>query len=309
MAQISDACFTWLLHAQRSGLGNEKLTLAGLTLVLAAAVCHATWNFFVKRINAGAELVWLFSVLSLVLYLPLAVWIALRWAEVTLLALAAIAFSTLIHLGYFLLLQTGYRKGDLSLVYPTARATGPLLSATMAVLILGEALTPQIAAGGAIIIFGVLMLTNSRGQLGGEHAIASLGFGLGAGVLIGSYTVWDAWSVSVLLIPPLLLDYGNSIARTVLLAPVAYRRRDRVGEIWRVHRTGVMVIAIFSPLAYILVLYAMTFTPVIYVAPIRETSVLMGVLAGSLLLGEGHLRWRLSWAAVILVGVVLLASG
>ena len=289
-------------------LGAE-VTLAGLLLVLAAAVCHATWNIFVKRINAGAELVWLFSVVSLVLYLPLAIWVGLSWTGLTFLTFTAIAVSTLIHLGYFLLLQTGYRRGDLSLVYPTARATGPLLSTTMAVLILGEAVTPQIAAGGGIIIFGVLMLTNRRGRLVSEHALASLGFGLGAGILIGSYTVWDAWSVSVLLIPPLLLDYANAIARTVLLAPVAYRRWNRVIEIWQTHRVGVFVIAIFSPLAYILVLYAMTFTPVIYVAPIRETSVLMGVLAGSLLLGEGHLKWRLSWAVVILFGVVLLAAG
>ena len=289
-------------------LGAE-VTLAGLLLVLAAAVCHATWNIFVKRINAGAELVWLFSVVSLVLYLPLAIWVGLSWTGLTFLTFTAIAVSTLIHLGYFLLLQTGYRRGDLSLVYPTARATGPLLSTTMADLILGEAVTPQIAAGGGIIIFGVLMLTNRRGRLVSEHALASLGFGLGAGILIGSYTVWDAWSVSVLLIPPLLLDYANAIARTVLLAPVAYRRWNRVIEIWQTHRVGVFVIAIFSPLAYILVLYAMTFTPVIYVAPIRETSVLMGVLAGSLLLGEGHLKWRLSWAVVILFGVVLLAAG
>jgi drug/metabolite transporter (DMT)-like permease len=288
---------------------DSKLTLAGLLLVLTAAVCHATWNIFVKRINAGAELVWLFSVVSLVLYLPLAIWFAIGWTGLTLLTFTAIAVSTLIHLGYFLLLQTGYRKGDLSLVYPTARATGPLLSTTMAVLVLGESVTPQIAVGGAIIIFSVLMLTNRRGQIASEHAIASLGFGLGAGLLIGSYTVWDAWSVSVLLIPPLLLDYANAIARTVLLAPVAYRRWDRVIELWQTQRTGVFVIAIFSPMAYILVLYAMTFTPVIYVAPIRETSVLMGVLAGSLLLGEGHLRWRLTWAIVILFGVVLLAAG
>jgi len=295
--------------AKTSAFEGTRLTLAGLLLVLTAAVCHATWNIFVKRINAGAELVWLFSVVSLVLYLPLAIWFGLGWTGLTLLTFTAIAISTLIHLGYFLLLQTGYRMGDLSLVYPTARATGPLLSTTLAVLVLGEAVTPQIAVGGAIIIFSVLMLTNRRGRIASEHAVASLGFGLGAGLLIGSYTVWDAWSVSVLLIPPVLLDYANAIARTVLLAPVAYRRWDRVIELWRTQRTGVFVIAIFSPMAYILVLYAMTFTPVIYVAPIRETSVLMGVLAGSLLLREGHLRWRLTWAFVILFGVILLAAG
>ncbi|WP_425416973.1 hypothetical protein [Oricola indica] len=68
------------------------------------------------------------------------------------------------------------------------------------------------------------------------------------------------------------------------------------------------MIAIFNPLAYILVLYALTFTPVAYVAPMREVSVLLTVLAGSLLLGEGRLRPRLFWAAVILSGMTLLVT-
>ena len=94
-----------------------------------------------------------------------------------------------------------------------------------------------------------------------------------------------------------------------MLAPVAWRRRERVAQIWRDHRTGVLVIAVCNPLAYILVLYAMTFTPVVYVAPLRETSVLLTVLAGSLFLGEGNMKARLTWSAVILTGVSILATG
>ena len=178
----------------------------------------------------------------------------------------------MLHLGYFLLLQMGYRKGDLSLVYPTARAIGPLLSTTFAVLFLGETLSAQIALGGAIIIFGVLMLTGGVKRGSGQGAL-SLGFGVGAGLLIGSYTAWDAYAVSVLLIPPLLIDYVSSVGRSVLLAPIAYRRRRQVHTIWEDHKLGVVAVAVFNPLAYILVLVALTFTPVVYVAPIRELSV------------------------------------
>jgi len=284
------------------------MTLFGLALVLAAACCHATWNFFVKRINGGPELVWLFSILSVALYLPVAIVIFIT--EKPAFGFREIIFllgSAVLHLGYFLLLQQGYRRGDLSLVYPTARATGPLLSTIFAVLFLGEAMTPQIAAGGIAIIGGVLALTGGF-RSGGRHVPVSILFGVGTGFLIGSYTIWDAYAVSVLIVPPLLLDYVSSVGRTVLLAPIAVRRRELIASHWRQHRGGVIAIAVFNPLAYILVLYALTFTPVVYVAPTREISVLLTVMLGSILLGEGDLRRRLVWACVILFGVGLLAT-
>lgn len=284
------------------------MSTLGLALVLAAAVCHATWNVFVKRIGGGAELIWLFSVLSVLIYLPVAVWIILvqkpvfgPWQALF------VAGSAVLHLGYFLLLQTGYRKGDLSLVYPTARATGPLLSTAFAVLFLGENVTLQMAAGAAVIVFGVLMLTGGI-RPGAQQLSASLLFGIGAGTLIGSYTAWDAYAVSALLVPPLLLDYVSSIGRVVLLAPIASRNHSSVRRHWREHKAGVLIIAVFNPLAYILVLYALTFTPVAYVAPIREVSVLLTVLAGSILLQEGSLKQRLGWATVILGGMALLIT-
>ncbi len=285
------------------------MSLFGLALVLAAACCHATWNFFVKRINGGPELVWLFSALSLVLYLPLAVFI---WvSEQPVFGAKEILFtigSALLHLGYFLLLQQGYRRGDLSLVYPTARATGPFLSTSFAVLFLGEQMTLQIALGACAVIVGVLFLTGGL-RRSAKHLSASLFFGLAAGGFIGSYTVWDAYTVATLVVPPLLLDYASSIGRATLLLPYAIRRKNLLAGYWRDHRGALLCVAIFNPLAYILVLYALTFTPVIYVAPTRELSVLFTVLLGTLLLGEGQLRQRLIWAAVILTGVALLATG
>lgn len=285
------------------------MSLSAFLLVITAAFFHATWNFFVKRINGGPELIWLFSVISVLIYLPLALWILIvQRPEIGLWQIAFLLGSTGLHLGYFTLLQAGYRKGDLSLVYPTARATGPMLSTLLAVAILGEAVSPQMAVGAGIIVLGVLMLTGGI-RSGARRVSASLGFGLATGVLIGAYTAWDAYAVSVLLVPPLLLDYASNLGRVVLLAPIAMRRREVMRRQWAQHRMGVLIIATLSPLAYILVLYALTYTPVAYVAPLRETSVLLSVLAGSLLLGEGHLRQRLGWAAVILTGMVILISG
>lgn len=284
------------------------MSLLAFALVLAAACCHATWNVLVKRLNGGPELVWLFSAIAVLIYLPVTVCILLTdmpvfgsWMPVV------IGGSAILHLGYFLLLQQGYRRGDLSLVYPTARATGPLLSTGFAVVFLDERLTARIAVGGAVVILAVLCLTGGV-KSDRKKASASLLFGLGAGLLIGGYTVWDAYAVSALMVSPLLLDYGSSLGRSLMLLPYAMRRKPLLARHWRDHRLGVIAIAIFNPLAYILVLYALTFTPVVYVAPTREMSVLITVLSGSILLGEGDLRRRLSWAALMLIGIVVLTS-
>ncbi len=291
------------------GHWEADLSLFGFSLVLAAALCHAAWNFYLKRINGGPELVWLVSVLVAILYLPFAIWLLAAgkmtfgfWQAVFIMGTGTL------HLAYFLLLQAGYRVGDLSLVYPVARATGPMLSTAFAVVILKENVTTQMALGALAIVGGVLCLTGGFSR-GVKNALPSLAFGLATGFFIGCYTVWDAYAVSVILIPPLLLDYFSTLLRCIVLSPVAWSRRETVAAQWRDHRMAVVVIAAVSPLAYILVLHAMTFTPVAYVAPAREMSVVFTVLAGSILLGEGDLRRRLFWACVILAGVVLLAAG
>jgi drug/metabolite transporter (DMT)-like permease len=277
-------------------------------LVLTAALLHAAWNFLLKRINAGPELVWLFSILTLIIYLPVAVavWV-IEKPQFDLMSGGFVLGSSLLHLGYLLVLQQGYRRGDLSLVYPTARATGPFLSTIFAVIILGEALTPQVAVGAAAIIGGVFFLTGGL-RRGRGQVTTSLLFGVATGALIGTYTVWDAYTVTTLMVSPILLDYASSVTRSVALTPYALKHRSLVFALWRDHRYRVLGVAIFSPLAYTLVLFAFTFTPVIYVAPLREVSVLLTVLMGTFLLREPSPGKRLGWAVVIVFGIALLAS-
>lgn len=281
-----------------------------LLLILLAAVIHASWNFLVKRIEAGAAALWMYGTLSAICYLPLALGLVLlRRPHIAPAGYAFMAGSAVLHIGYFLFLQRGYREGDLSVVYPVARGTGPLLTMVGAVLLLGESPTPGALAGTLLIAAGIFLLA------GGLHVStdrsarvrAGLRYGLITGLFIGIYTLWDKHAVSAILVPPILMDWGTSLTRSALLAPVAAVRWTDVRRHWAEHRGPLIAIAVLSPMSYILVLTAMVFTPVSYVAPAREISILIGTAMGTQWLAEGHAPHRLAGAAAMVAGVAALA--
>jgi len=134
----------------------------------------------------------------------------------------------------------------------------------------------------------------------------ALACGLLTGVFIAGYTLWDKYAVATLGIPPLLEEVAAGAGVTLLLAPLAARNTGRLVLLWRDYRLQVLGAAILSPLAYLLVLTALVFSPVSSIAPAREVSVLVGVLLGRRLLGEGSLRRRLVAAAAIAAGVTAI---
>lgn len=271
-----------------------------IMLVLSAAVAHAGWNLFAKRVpDGGALFVWLAAVVGLAFQLPFAVVIVLQDGMAASWWLA-FAVSGVIHLGYFVLLQRGYRSGDLSVVYPLARGTGPLLSVVAAVWLLGERPGVVALAGAAGVVAGVFVI-------GGLRTGSGAGYGLATGALIATYTLWDAHAVTALATPPVLLMCGSALVESVLLAPYAMARRDSVARIWRDHRGPVLAVAILSPLAYVLVLFAMRLAPVSLVAPARELSIVVGSLGAWLLLGEPNPLRRLTGAVIVLAGVAAIA--
>ena len=135
------------------------MSLEVLALVLAAAVAHASWNLFAKPAQGGAGFVWLCAVAGTVLYVPvLVVALALDPGPLGWTALAPMAGSGALHALYFVLLQRGYATGDLSLMYPLSRGTGPLLSSLAAIALLGERPTGLALAGGLVVVAAVLSL-------------------------------------------------------------------------------------------------------------------------------------------------------
>jgi drug/metabolite transporter (DMT)-like permease len=311
------------------------VSATALALILAAAVAHATWNLFSKQASAAgaSSFVWLMSLAATGLYAPVvAVSVLLSPPRLTLLDWVFMAGTGLLQVGYFLFLQAGYRLGDLSLVYPLGRGSGALLAALAGIALLGERPGPAGITGIVLVVLGVLVLgapgrdgdspapprpatparpgTPPRPAAPGRPRLSrAIVFALVTGTFIASYTLWDKYAVSTLKVPPLIQGYASLPVMALVLAPSALRQRSRTIRVWRGYRRQVTGAAVLSPLAYILVLIAMSFTAVSAVAPAREVSVLAGVLLGRRLLGEGGLARRLTAAAAIAAGIICIAVG
>ncbi len=190
------------------------------------------------------------------------------------------------------------------------RGFGSLLLATAgAVVLLGERPGVVAVSGIFLITLGVFLLTREPGSFRGPGLGLGVLYGLLTGVFIAAYTFWDKHAVSTLLIPPLLQSWATTVVTVTLLTPLALRHREKALVLWRTHKPEVLGIAVLSPLSYILVLTALVFTPVSYVAPAREISILIGVAMGTQLLAEGHTTSRLLAAGAMVVGVVALTLG
>lgn len=281
-----------------------------LTLILTAAVLHATWNLINKQAGGHGTFTWIVAVLSAVFYAPATLAIMEIWqVRFGFIELGMIFGSAALHTAYFVLLNQGYRLGDLSLVYPLARGTGPLLSTVGAIVLLGERPSPIAGAGVLLIVGGVVVLTGNLANLARSGNRGAIGYAMITGLFIAAYTLWDKQAVSRFAIMPMALDWGANVGRAILLTPFALRYADETAIEWRDHKWEAIAVAILIPLAYILVLTAMSFTPVSYVAPAREISILIGTAMGARLLSEADGPRRLAAAGAMVLGIIALTFG
>lgn len=275
-----------------------------LALVLLAAGAHAAWNLLAKTTpGGGLAFVWLAAAFgAAVLAVPALVLAATDPPGAG--DVAFMAGSGVLHAVYFGCLQRGYRDGDLSLVYPLARGTGPVLATAAAVIVLGERPGLLALAGGAIVVGAILGLALPSLR---AHAPGA-GWALLTGLTIGAYTLYDKHAVDGLGLSPVLY-YWASVAGIFLVLSPWVRRTAGAAAAWSAERRQALGVALLSAFAYVLVLYALTIAPVSYVAPARESSVLVAAGLGVGVLGEGHGRRRLICAAAIVAGIAALALG
>ena len=290
---------------------------SALALVILAGLIHAIWNIAAKQAGGDARFAAFTGTVMMVVWAPLGLW--LGWQQLPSWGYAEwglIVASGVLHLVYYLTLLRGYRKADLTVVYPLARGSGPLLSSLVAIVLLGERISALGGLGIVAVVVGVFLIAGGPGLLRAAHDPAQrarvhtgLKYGLLTGLFIAAYTVVDGYAVKLLAMSPILIDYFGNFVRLAFVAPTVLRDRAAAALLWRRQWRYALVVGTISPVSYVLVLYALQEAPLSHVAPAREVSMLFAALIGGHLLGEGDRALRLAGAACIAVGVMALALG
>jgi drug/metabolite transporter (DMT)-like permease len=290
-----------------------------VTLVLLAAVLHATWNALVKQ---SGERLLTFSVVvgtCAAIGLPIALVIGLparaSWAFV--------AGSAAIHFGYYTFLLLGYRYGDLGVVYPIARGVAPLLIAVGSAVFAGEPLGPLGAAGVALVSIGLASLAPrsvyaalarlaSRRRASAsepvDHAPRSVAFALATGVCVAGYMLCDGLGVRASGRPLAYIATQEVAAGAPFALGVWFVRRRRVASFFKAHGRRAVLGGAISASAYAIVMWAMSVSHLAYVSALRETSVIVAALIGAVHLKEAFGRRRVAAACVVALGIVLMSA-
>lgn len=286
------------------------MTLFSLFLLVTAAFLHAGWNLVAKRVAGGAAFTWLFSLFSALLLFPFALSASL-WkgyflgTELLILAAVSAVFET----GYFLLLQRGYKTGDMSVVYPLARGTGPLVATLLAIVVLGERPTPLNLAGTGLVVTGILWIAGGYLRLKEFRSRTAPLLGIATGACIAGYSMVDRMAVGVRSFPPMLFFFAVIVIQILFLTPLALQESEGILSQWRRNRRPAFAIAFLAASAYLAVLYALPITPLSLIAPAREVSIVIGTFLGTRVLGEGDRKRRMTGSVIILAGIALLTTG
>jgi drug/metabolite transporter (DMT)-like permease len=270
-----------------------------LLLPILAAVLHAVWNALVK--TSGDRLITLgfiafVNVLTALALLPFvdppsqASW-------------AFIAISTLVKYAYYALVNFAYRAGDLSLVYPLARGFAPLVVTLGAALLAGEYLSLPSLAGVVIACLGISSL--ALGGIGRLHDGLPIWLAIGTGLTIAVYTVCDGLGIRASDSPFGFIAWIYILEMPVVLAILWLRRRGLAQALESHWRYGLLA-GVCAVVAYALVLIAALYAPLSIVSALRETSVIIAAMIGTVLLGERPWQDRVVASTFVAGGVALM---
>ena len=280
-------------------------------LVIASAFAHAGWNFLLKRSDDKTAFLWsLGGIAAALLVLP-----AIVFAFVDRPGLQGLVYGGVsggLHGVYGIVLSRGYQAGDLSKVYPISRGMGPALIPLFAVILFDESVSLIAAAGIGLVVLGVYAVHLddglSRGISQPLRALASRATRLAllTGALIATYSLWDKAALDHL--SPITLNGFSMAGHFLVLTPlVLMNGAEPVQQEWRRHRRSIVAAGVLAPLAYTLVLVALTTSRLSYIAPVREVGIVIGTAMGVIFLSESYGRTRALGAALIVVGVISLA--
>ena len=212
-----------------------------------------------------------------------------------------------VHLGYQQFLITAYRLADLTLVYPNARGSAPLIVTVVSVAVLGPSFTVFEVSGVLLITLGVLFLAFAK-RVDGARDLRGVVLTLGTGGFIAAYYLVDGigariagsalwfWGCAAL---------GNAVLFTGWTAFVRPKTFAGLRSNWSAMLMGLGG-GTASFLAYSLVIWAFTQTPIALVTALREASIVLALLIGTFILKERVTRVKVVSAGVIIAGAAVL---
>jgi drug/metabolite transporter (DMT)-like permease len=293
-----------------------------IALVLVAATLHAGWNVLLKTSGDTLGTAVRLQALGTIVLVPIGIasWVASGEPAIDPTGLWLALASGVLEALYFICLAGAYARGGLSLVYPLARGSAPLLAVIVGVGLLGERLVPGAALGVACVLAGILLVSRpwrALQEAGREHR-GAIGFALATGVTIAAYSAVDRLGVRAMA--PWLYGAFLAVFATVILSttvwlgrrrglfplPPATEPRRPMAIIGRDGLAGVLSLS-----AYLLILFAYSIAPLATVAPLRESGIVLAAAWGSLRMGEASggrdASAKIAAAGLIVVGAVLLA--
>ena len=265
--------------------------------VIVAAGFHASWNAMVKA-SVDKYLAMTAIVLG---HTPLAL-VSLGWVAVP--AVASwphIVASTILHVGYQLYLLRAYRVGDLSLVYPIARGTAPVIVALVAVFLLGEALSPVHVLAVGLISIGIISLVFVRDSDGLRNSKAASLALITSGFVAG-YSLVDGLGARLSGAPVAFYAWGTILNAVVFAIVMAMTQPGLLQRVWPEARTTALIGGSASFIAYAIAIWAFTQAPIAVVAALRETSIMFALFIGVIVMKE-------RFSLIKLVSTVLTVSG
>lgn len=280
------------------------MPLAAVLLVLGAAVVHSAWNLLLKRTGGRPEILLGALVVGAVGGAPLA--LSYPLSDIPLDGWALVLASAVFETGYMFALSAAYRVGDLSLVYPIARGTAPILVVPLAAWLLGERVSTQGLLGVLLVVAGIFASHfPALGTLATtREARQAIGFAALTGLMTAGYSLVNKVGVSLVPVPV----YGVAVfATNAVLMTIILRARGIAPVSRNTPWRATIAIGVLMMTSYLAIMAAMSIAPVSYVVAAREVSIVVGAALGAITLKERHPVSRVVGASVIFAGLAVIA--